>query len=51
MGGVNAFEAIEKRDLGACTQLIDGVLDPDNLPPPNQELPEPPDEILASIGF
>lgn len=53
MGGAagNAFEAIEKRDLGACTKLIDGVLDPSALPPRSQELPTPPDEILASIGF
>jgi len=51
MGGVNAFEAIEKRDLGACTQLIDGVLDPSALPERCLELPTPPDQILASIGF
>jgi len=51
MGNVNAFEAIGKRDLAACTKLIDGVLDPNALPLPKTELPQPPDEILASIGL
>lgn len=51
MGGVNAFEAIDKRDLAACTKLIDGVLDPAELPKPSPELSSHPDEILASIGF
>jgi len=49
--GANAFDAIEKRDLVACTKLIDGVLDPTTLPKPTQELHQSPDEILASIGF
>lgn len=47
----NAFEAIDKRDLAACTKLIDGVLDPQQLPKPSQALDTPPDEILASIGY
>jgi len=51
MNNVNAFEAIDQRDLAACTQLIDGVLDPLQLPKPTQELPQPPDEVLASIGL
>jgi peroxin-5 len=44
-------EAIENRDLEAASRLIDGVLDPSDLPRPTQELPQPPDEILASIGL
>mmetsp|Transcript_32744 Transcript_32744/g.71486 ORF Transcript_32744/g.71486 Transcript_32744/m.71486 type:complete len:786 (-) Transcript_32744:119-2476(-) len=51
LNNVNAFEAIDQRDLAACTKLIDGVLDPVTLPKPTQELPQPPDEILASIGL
>jgi len=51
MNKTNAFEAIDQRDLAACTKLIDGVLDPESLPRPSQELPQPPDEILASIGL
>jgi len=51
MNNVSAFEAIDKRDLAACAQLIDGVLDPLTLPKPRQELPQPPDEVLASIGL
>jgi peroxin-5 len=45
------LKAIESRDLAACTQVIHGVLDPQTLPKPTQELPTPPDEILASIGL
>jgi len=51
MGGVNAFEAIDARDLAACTKLIDGVLDPAALPKPKQELYQPADAILTSIGL
>lgn len=51
IGNGNAFEAIEKRDLGACSKLIEGVLDPLQLPKPSPELATPPDEILASIGY
>lgn len=49
--GVQAFEAIDQRDLAKATQVIDGVLDPATLPKPRPELPQPPDEILASIGL
>jgi peroxin-5 len=50
---VNASEmqAVDQRDLAACTKAIEGVLDPLTLPKPKQELPQPPDEILASIGL
>jgi len=51
MGSTDAFEAIDKRDLGACTKIIDGVLDPATLPKPTEELSQTPDEILASIGL
>jgi len=51
MGEVNAYDAIDKRDLHACTQLIDGVLDPNQLPLPKEELENPADEILGSIGL
>mmetsp|Transcript_111832 Transcript_111832/g.311216 ORF Transcript_111832/g.311216 Transcript_111832/m.311216 type:complete len:743 (-) Transcript_111832:111-2339(-) len=51
MNNVNAFEAIDQRDLAACTRLIDGVLDPLTLPKPKQELSTPPDQVLASIGL
>jgi len=47
----NAFDAINARDMAACTKLIDGVLDPNQLPPRIEELPQPPDEILGSIGL
>jgi len=57
MGGLNASEAaglpeaIDQRDIAACTKLVDGVLDPLTLPKPTQELPQPPDEVLASMGL
>jgi len=51
MGNVNAFAAIDQRDLGECTKLIEGVLDPQALPMPRDELPQPPDEILGAIGL
>lgn len=51
MNNMNAFEAIDRRDLAAASKMVDGVLDPANLPPPTHELPQPPDEILASIGL
>mmetsp|Transcript_5102 Transcript_5102/g.13633 ORF Transcript_5102/g.13633 Transcript_5102/m.13633 type:complete len:336 (-) Transcript_5102:302-1309(-) len=46
-----AFEAIDQRDLAACTKLFHGVLDPLTLPKPTQELSHPPDEVLASMGL
>lgn len=46
-----AFDAIDQRDLAAATKLIDGVLDPLQLPKPTDALPSPPEEILASIGL
>lgn len=46
-----AAEAIEQQDLSAATKIIDGVLDPQSLPKPKPELPQPPDEILRSIGL
>lgn len=49
--GQDAFDAIEKRDLAAASRVIDGVLDPTQLPMPSQELPTSAEEILASIGF
>jgi len=48
---VNAYEAIDQRDLSAATKIIDGVLDPQTLPKPKQSLDQNPDEILASIGL
>jgi len=49
--GALEMQAVDQRDLAACTKAIDGVLDPQALPMPTQELPQPPDEILASIGL
>mmetsp|Transcript_111900 Transcript_111900/g.316854 ORF Transcript_111900/g.316854 Transcript_111900/m.316854 type:complete len:629 (+) Transcript_111900:1-1887(+) len=49
-GNMSAIEAIDQRDLGACTRLFDGVLDPGALPTP-ADLDQPPDQILASIGL
>merc|ERR1712048_548788 len=51
MGDVNAadMQAIDDRDLAAASKAFSGVLDPMTLPKPTQELPQPPDEILASI--
>jgi len=51
MGNTNAYEAIDSRDIDACTKLIDGVLDPATLPKPKQDLGHAPDEILGSIGL
>lgn len=53
MSNMNASEmqAVDQRDLAACTKAIEGVLDPLTLPKPKQELPQPPDDILASIGL
>lgn len=51
MNATGAFEAIDNRDLGACTQLIEGVLDPAALPARREELSMPPDEILANMGL
>jgi len=48
---VNAYEAIDQRDLSAATKIIDGVLDPEQLPKPKKVLDQNPDEILASIGL
>mmetsp|Transcript_89122 Transcript_89122/g.157918 ORF Transcript_89122/g.157918 Transcript_89122/m.157918 type:complete len:548 (-) Transcript_89122:73-1716(-) len=48
---MEAAEAIDQRDLQAATKVIDGVLDPQQLPKPKPELPQPPEEILASIGL
>jgi len=45
------MEAFDQRDLAACTKAVDGVLDPLTLPKPSPELPQPPDEILATIGL
>jgi len=50
-GAPGAFEAIDARDLGACTKIIDGVLDVNALPPRKEELSEPPDVILSRIGL
>lgn len=46
-----ALEAVDRRDLEACTRVIQGVLDPQALPARMQELPQPPQEILASMGL
>jgi len=51
MGDVDAYKAIDEKDLAAMTKLIDGVLDPAALPPRKTELEMPPDEILASIDL
>jgi len=52
MGGpAGVDEAIANRDLGACSRLIDGVLDSKALPPRVVELPQPVDAILASIDL
>merc|ERR1712050_426469 len=53
MNNLNASEmqAVDQRDLAACTKAIEGVLDPLTLPKPKLELSQPPDEILASIGL
>mmetsp|Transcript_74311 Transcript_74311/g.193585 ORF Transcript_74311/g.193585 Transcript_74311/m.193585 type:complete len:750 (-) Transcript_74311:147-2396(-) len=52
MNGVNAddMRAIDQRDLDAATKAFDGVLDPQQLPPRAEELAQPAEEILASIG-
>lgn len=50
-GGPSNFDAIDRRDLSAASKLVDGVLDPAQLPKPSMELSEPPDAILASIGL
>jgi len=49
--GPGAFEAIDARDLQACAKIIDGVLDPAQLPPRVEELAQPPDEILSHMGL
>lgn len=46
-----ALEAVDGRDLEACTRVIRGVLDPQALPARMQELPQPPEEILGSMGL
>merc|ERR1712176_396612 len=53
MDGVNAssMSAIDQRDLTAARKEFDGVLDPAQLPARKMELPQAPDEILASIGL
>jgi peroxin-5 len=51
MNAGDAFEAIDNRDLAACTKIIDGVIDPAALPKRMEELSEPPDQILASMGL
>mmetsp|Transcript_59336 Transcript_59336/g.94209 ORF Transcript_59336/g.94209 Transcript_59336/m.94209 type:complete len:760 (-) Transcript_59336:84-2363(-) len=51
MGKADAFAAIDRRDLAACTKMIDGVLDPNALPPRAMELQQPADEILMSINL
>lgn len=51
MGQSNAFDAIDRRDLDACRGMIDGVLDPNALPPRATELSAPADEILMGIGL
>eukprot|EP00747_Dinoflagellata_sp_TGD_P166369 gnl/TRDRNA2_/TRDRNA2_189056_c0_seq1.p1 gnl/TRDRNA2_/TRDRNA2_189056_c0~~gnl/TRDRNA2_/TRDRNA2_189056_c0_seq1.p1 ORF type:complete len:706 (+),score=177.13 gnl/TRDRNA2_/TRDRNA2_189056_c0_seq1:102-2219(+) len=51
MGTTDAFGPIERRDLEACSKIIEGVLDPAALPRPRQELSQPPDEVLRSIDL
>lgn len=51
MNTVDAFDAIDHRDLARCSKLIDGVLDPEALPKPCEFLQQPADEILATIGL
>lgn len=48
---MNLFKAVKARDMDACSSLIEGVLNPADLPKPQEELQQPPDEVLASIGL
>lgn len=45
------LDAIDRRDLGACARLIEGVLDPNALPARVEQLPEPADAILTRMGL
>jgi len=49
--GADEMVAIEARDLAAASRYFEGVLDPAALPKPMPELPQPPDQILASIDL
>lgn len=51
MDDMAAMRAVDQRDLAAATQAVQGVLDPTTLPMPQQELPQPPHEILAAMGL
>lgn len=42
---------IDGRDLPAAAKAIPGVIDPQQLPPRQKELPRPADEILSQIGL
>jgi peroxin-5 len=43
--------AIGNRDVSACSQMVDGVLDPNTLPKPQEALSVSADETLASINL
>eukprot|EP00927_Polykrikos_kofoidii_P071398 TRINITY_DN67665_c0_g1_i1.p1 TRINITY_DN67665_c0_g1~~TRINITY_DN67665_c0_g1_i1.p1 ORF type:complete len:753 (-),score=198.67 TRINITY_DN67665_c0_g1_i1:83-2341(-) len=45
------FTAIGEKDMGKMTELVGGVLDPQQLPKPAPSLEQPAEEVLKSMGL
>mmetsp|Transcript_32260 Transcript_32260/g.55947 ORF Transcript_32260/g.55947 Transcript_32260/m.55947 type:complete len:640 (+) Transcript_32260:122-2041(+) len=48
---MNLFKGVQMKDMQTCAGIVEGVLQPAELPKPQEELSQPPDEILSSLGL